>query len=104
MIVSNDEADKTAQRLGRGVLTVVPITSNVQRVHPFQVLLPAGAAGLRTDSKAQAKQVRAAAIRTHRQATRRTARTTVRKVTVRIHGTLSRNSPGRSNLALSAAS
>ena len=62
VIVSNDQANKTAQRLGRGVLTVVPITSNVQRVYPFQVLLPAGTAGLRSDSKAQAEQVRAVAI------------------------------------------
>ena len=62
VIVSNDQANKTAQRLGRGVLTVVPITSNVQRVYPFQVLLPAGTAGLRTDSKAHAEQVRAVAI------------------------------------------
>jgi mRNA interferase MazF len=62
VIVSNDQANMTAQRLGRGVLTVVPITSNVQRVYPFQVLLPAGTAGLRTDSKAQAEQVRAVAV------------------------------------------
>ncbi len=62
VIVSNDQANKTAQRLGRGVLTVVPITSNVQRVYPFQVFLPAGIAGLKIDSKAQAEQVRAVAI------------------------------------------
>jgi mRNA interferase MazF len=62
VIVSNDHANKTAQRLGRGVLTVVPITSNVERVYPFQVLLPAGAAGLKADSKARAEQVRAVAI------------------------------------------
>src|SRR5450755_1959285 len=62
VIVSNDQANRTAQRLDRGVLTVVPITSNVQRVYPFQVLLPAGVAGLMTDSKAQAEQVRAVAI------------------------------------------
>ena len=59
VIVSNDHANRTAQRLARGVLTVVPITSNVQRVYPFQVLLPAGSGGLRVDSKAQAEQVRA---------------------------------------------
>ncbi len=58
VIVSNDAANQTAARLGRGVLTVVPITSNVERVHPFQVLLPAGAGGLPRDSKAQAEQVR----------------------------------------------
>lgn len=58
LIVSNDEANMTAARLGRGVLTVVPITSNVTRVYPFQVLLPKGTAGLRRESKAQAEQVR----------------------------------------------
>lgn len=62
VIVSNDQANMTAQRLGRGGLVVVPIASNVTRIYPFQVLLPAGAAGLRTDSKAQAEQVRAVAI------------------------------------------
>ena len=58
VIVSNDAANSAAARLGRGVLTVVPVTSNVDRVHPFQVLLPEGTAGLRQDSKAQAEQVR----------------------------------------------
>lgn len=58
VIVSNDAANATAARLGRGVLTVVPITSSVERVYPFQVLLPAGASGLPQDSKAQAEQVR----------------------------------------------
>lgn len=58
VIVSNDAANSTAARLGRGVLTVVPITSSVERVYPFQVLLPAGAGGLPQDSKAQAEQVR----------------------------------------------
>ena len=58
VIVSNDTANATARRLGRGVITVVPVTSNVARVYPFQVLLPAGATGLDRDSKAQAEQVR----------------------------------------------
>ncbi|MEZ5201098.1 MAG: type II toxin-antitoxin system PemK/MazF family toxin [Micropruina glycogenica] len=40
IIVSNDRANATAARLGRGVVTVVPITSNISRVFPFQVLLP----------------------------------------------------------------
>lgn len=62
LVVSNNQANQTAQRLGRGVLTVVPITSNVQQIYPFQVLLPAGTAGLRADSKAQAEQVRAVSI------------------------------------------
>ena len=58
VIVSNDGANSTAARLGRGVLTVVPVTSNVDRVYPFQVLLPAESTGLSVDSKAQAEQVR----------------------------------------------
>jgi mRNA interferase MazF len=59
VIVSNDAANSTAARLGRGVVTVVPLTSNLTRVHPFQVVLPAKRTGLRVDSKAQAEQVRA---------------------------------------------
>lgn len=62
VIVSNDGANTIAQRLGRGVITVVPITSSIDRVHPFQVLLAAGETGLRTDSKAQAEQIRSIAI------------------------------------------
>lgn len=58
VIVSNDGANATAERLGRGVVTVVPVTSNVTRVHPFQVLLDASRTGLDRDSKAQAEQVR----------------------------------------------
>jgi mRNA interferase MazF len=58
VIVSNDTANALATRLGRGVVTVVPVTSNVVRVHPFQVLLRAAETGLGRDSKAQAEQVR----------------------------------------------
>lgn len=62
VIVSNDGANTTANRLGRGVVTIVPVTSNTARVHPFQVLLTAAATGLPTDSKAQAEQVRSVAV------------------------------------------
>lgn len=62
VIVSNDMANMTTERLGRGVVTVVPVTSNVERVHPFQVLLPAEETGLPKDSKAQAEQVRSVAV------------------------------------------
>jgi mRNA interferase MazF len=62
VIVSNDGANATAARLGRGVVTVVPVTSNVARVYPFQVQLSAEATGLRTESKAQAEQVRSVAV------------------------------------------
>lgn len=62
VIVSNDRANATAARLGRGVVTVVPVTSNIDRIFPFQTLLPAAATGLRQDSKAQAEQVRSIAL------------------------------------------
>jgi mRNA interferase MazF len=58
VVVSNDRANATAVRLGRGVVTLVPITSNVERVFPFQVLLSADVTGLSVDSKAQAEQIR----------------------------------------------
>ena len=62
VIVSNDGANTTASRLGRGVVTVVPVTTNTGRVYPFQVLLAADATGLPRDSKAQAEQVRSVAV------------------------------------------
>lgn len=62
VVVSNDAANATAARLGRGVVTVVPVTSNTARVYPFQVLLPAQQTGLPRDSKAQAEQVRSVAV------------------------------------------
>jgi len=62
VIVSNDAANATAARLGRGVITVLPVTSNTERVYPFQVLLPAAETGLDRDSKAQAEQVRSIAV------------------------------------------
>jgi mRNA interferase MazF len=62
VVVSNDAANATATRLGRGVITVVPVTSNTTHIYPFQVLLPAGQTGLTRDSKAQAEQVRSVAV------------------------------------------
>jgi mRNA interferase MazF len=63
VVVSNHGANATAERLGRGIVTVVPVTSNVSRVFPFQVLLPAAVVGLRADSKAQAEQIRSIDVR-----------------------------------------
>ena len=63
VVVSNDGANLTAARLGRGVVTVVPITSRSERVYPFQVLLPGAETGLERDSKAQAEQVRSISVR-----------------------------------------
>lgn len=62
VVVSNDGANQAAERLGRGVVTVVPVTSNLARVHPFQVVLPASETGLQMDSKAQAEQIRSVAV------------------------------------------
>ena len=62
VIVSNDIANATAARLARGVVTVVPVTSTIERIYPFQVFLPTAATGLERDSKAQAEQVRSIAV------------------------------------------
>jgi mRNA interferase MazF len=62
VIVSNDGANTSAERLGRGVITIVPVSSNTDHVYAFQVLLPASATGLDRDSKAQADQLRSVAV------------------------------------------
>jgi mRNA interferase MazF len=62
VVVSNDRANAVATRLGRGVVTVVPVTSNITKIRPFQVLLEARMVGLRVDSKAQAEQVRSVSV------------------------------------------
>lgn len=62
VIVSNDGANAAAARLNRGVVTVVPVTTSTAQVFPFQVLLPAGTAGLEVESKAHAEQVRSVSV------------------------------------------
>ena len=62
VVASNDGANQSATTLGRGVVTVVPVTGNVRRIYPFQVHLAARACGLSRDSKAQAEQIRAVAV------------------------------------------
>lgn len=62
VIASNDGANTTAARLGHGVVTVVPITTNTEQVYMFQVLLSADDTGLDYDSKAQAEQVRSISV------------------------------------------
>ena len=62
VVVSNDHANSVVERLGRGVVTVVPLTSATTRIYPFQVRVPADGAGLRVESKAQAEQVRSVAV------------------------------------------
>ena len=53
IIVSNDAANRASS-----LVTVVPLTSNVTSVHPFEVKLAARDTGLAKDSKAMAQQVR----------------------------------------------
>ena len=43
-------------------MTVVPVTSNIAQIHPFQVLLTAQDTGLRLDSKVQVEQLRSVAV------------------------------------------
>ena len=62
VIVSNDALNANSMANGRGVVTVVPLTSNVSKVFPFQVFLAKSVIGLRVDSKAQAEQIRSVSI------------------------------------------
>lgn len=57
IVVSNDGANGRAATLQRGVVTVVPVTSNVTRILPFQLLLEPAGTGLTRPSKVQAEQV-----------------------------------------------
>lgn len=59
IVVSNDGTNEVADELRRGVITTVPLTSNIAKVRPYQVLVPASESGLRRDSKAQAELVSA---------------------------------------------
>lgn len=61
VVVSNDGANIAAERHGRGVITVAPITSNITKVYPFQVRLPSDRTetGLTGESKIQVEQIRA---------------------------------------------
>jgi mRNA interferase MazF len=67
VVVSNNGANNAITSHGRGVLTVLPITSNVSRVYPFQVLIEDDqeleTAGLDKISKIQAEQIRAIDVR-----------------------------------------
>lgn len=61
IIVSNDAANIATQSLQRGVITVIPLTRNVDNVASYQVFVPNEVTGLKHDSKAQVEQVRALA-------------------------------------------
>ncbi len=53
VVVQNDLANRTSP-----TITVVPLTSSVDAVYPFQVRIEAGEAGLGRAGKAQCEQIR----------------------------------------------
>jgi mRNA interferase MazF len=53
LVVSNDANNRAAS-----TLTVLPITSNLSRVYPFEIALGQKESGLPKASKAQAQQIR----------------------------------------------
>lgn len=53
LVVSNDENNRY-----HTLITVIPLTSQVMRVYPFEVLLTKADSGLIKDSKAQCNQIR----------------------------------------------
>jgi len=59
LVISNNARNDVISRSGRGVLTVLPISSKVDSVYPFQVLLTTDESGLPKDSKVQCEQIRA---------------------------------------------
>ena len=61
VIISRNEFNEATRERQRGVITVVPLTSNTDKIFPFQVFLPAAVTGLPRDSKAQCEQVRTVA-------------------------------------------
>ncbi|MBW4677971.1 MAG: type II toxin-antitoxin system PemK/MazF family toxin [Desmonostoc geniculatum HA4340-LM1] len=53
LVISNDANNRAAT-----TVTILPLTSNVNRVYPFEVLLNPEDSGLTKPSKVQAQQVR----------------------------------------------
>ncbi|NEP11829.1 MAG: type II toxin-antitoxin system PemK/MazF family toxin [Symploca sp. SIO2C1] len=53
LVVSNDINNRAAS-----TVTILPITSNVSRVYPFEILLQPEDSGLPKPSKVQAQQIR----------------------------------------------
>ena len=53
LIVSNDANNRASS-----TVTILPVTSNVLRVYPFEILLTTKQSGLPKDSKAMAQQIR----------------------------------------------
>ncbi len=63
IVVSHDGANSAAEALGYGVVTVVPLTSQVRPPQYFQTLVSRDVSGLAKDALAQAEQIRSVDIR-----------------------------------------
>lgn len=53
VVLQNEMANRTSP-----TVTVIPLSTKVERVFPFQVLIPAGEGGLTRESKALCEQIR----------------------------------------------
>lgn len=53
VVISNDRNNQFA-----ATVTVIPVTSKIERIYPFEVFLPAEKTGLSRDSKAKCNQIR----------------------------------------------
>lgn len=53
VVLQNDLANRSSP-----TVTVIPLSTKIDRVFPFQVLIPAGEGGLEQDSKALCEQIR----------------------------------------------
>ncbi len=58
VIISNDASNEIVERLSVGMVTVVPLSTQTERIFNFQVYLSAKLTGLDQDCKAQAEQIR----------------------------------------------
>lgn len=62
IIISHNMLNEAVEELGYGVITVVPLTSNIKRILQFQTLIPALDTGLASDAKTLTEQVRSLSI------------------------------------------
>jgi len=53
LVVSNNQSNKFSD-----LVCVLPITSKVKTVHPFEVMVPKGEGGLKVSGKVKANQIR----------------------------------------------
>lgn len=53
IVLQNELANRNSP-----TVTVIPLSTSVDRIFPFQVLIPAGEGGLERDSKALCEQIR----------------------------------------------